>query len=87
VSPGLGLALLFVLIGAQLTRVLAPHRLGYVVSLLLAIVGLFAGELFALSTHAGGPTLGAVHPLADALGVAAFELAGALIAPKRHRGP
>lgn len=86
-SPALGLAALFILIGAQATRVLAPRRLGYPVLLLLALAGVAAGELFAAVTRAGGPTLGALHPLADALGVALCELLGAMLPGRRRRAP
>jgi hypothetical protein len=87
VSPALGLAVLFVLIGAQLTRLVAPRRLGYLWVLLLSAAGLLAGELFALITKAGGPQVGVLHPVAELAGILGFELLGALLAPSRHRSP
>jgi Co/Zn/Cd efflux system component len=88
VSPGLLLGILFALIGAQVTRVVVPRRLGYPVALALAAAGVVAGELVALSLHAGGPSLGPLHPLADAVGMVVLEVAGALVlpAPGARRG-
>jgi hypothetical protein len=83
----LGLAVLFVLIGAQLTRLAAPRRLGYPWVLLLSAAGLLVGELFALVTKAGGPQVGVLHPVAELVGILAFELLGAMLAPARHRSP
>jgi len=76
VSPGLLLGVLFALIGAQLTRVIVPRRLGYPATLALAAVGVVAGELVALGLHGGGPVLGPLHPVADALGMAVMEVIG-----------
>lgn len=82
-SPGIVLAALIVAIGAQLTRVLVPGRGNYVLALVCAAAGLLGAELVALGGH-GGPTLGAVHPVADAGGIAVAEAAGlALAAPAR----
>jgi hypothetical protein len=78
-SPGIVLAVLLVLIGAQVTRVVVPGRGPYVWSLALAVVGLIAGELIALSGHLQGPALGVLHPLPDALAMALAETAGALV--------
>ena len=78
-SPGLLLGVLFALIGAQVTRLVAPRRLGYPVALALAAAGVVAGELAALGLHAGGPPLGPLHPLADALGIAVLEVVGATL--------
>jgi hypothetical protein len=87
VSPALGLAIAFVLIATQATRVLAPRRLGYAWAFLLAAVGLVTGEFVALGTRVGGPQLGPLHPVAEALGILAFELLGALITSPRRRAP
>jgi hypothetical protein len=84
VSPGFGLAVLVVLIGAQVTRILSPRRLPYLVVLALAAVGLFGAEILVDSWHAGGPTLGALHPVADILGIAVCE-SGALLLTSRQR--
>ena len=65
VSPGIVLAVLIAAIGAQITRLLVPGRGNYLVALVCAAVGLLAAELVALGGH-GGPSLGAVHPVADA---------------------
>ena len=79
-SPGLGLAILFVLIGTTLSTLVMP-------ALLLAAAGVVAGELVAIATRVGGPQLGALHPVADAVGVVLFEVTGAVLAPARRRGP
>jgi len=86
-NPSVVVAALLVLIGAQTTRLLAPRRLGYLWVLLLAAAGLSCGEFVATALHTGGPQLGALHPLADALGVIGFELGGTLLTPARRRGP
>ena len=87
-SPGLLVGVLFALIGAQLTRVVAPRRLGYPVALVLAAAGVVAGELVAVGLHTGGPSLGPLHPLADAAGMLVLEVVGALVlgAPGARRG-
>ena len=41
----------------------------------------------ATSPRVGGPQLGALHPVADAVGVVLFEVTGAVLAPARRRGP
>jgi hypothetical protein len=46
-----------------------------------------AGALVAIATRTGGPQLGALHPVADAVGVVLFEVTGAVLAPARRRGP
>ena len=86
-SPGLALAILFVLIGAQVSWMAMPRRRSYLLALVLAAAGLVAGELVAIATRLGGPELGVLHPVADALGVALFEVTGAVLAPARRRGP
>ncbi len=86
-SPGLLLGVVFALIGAQVTRLIVPHRLGYAVMVALAAVGVVAGELVALALHGGGPVLGPLHPLADAIGIAAMEIIGlSLPVPGSHHG-
>ena len=66
---------------------IAPRRLGYLWALALAAAGLVAAELIAVALHAGGPRLGMLHPAADALGVAGFELVGTLLTPSRRGSP
>jgi hypothetical protein len=85
VSPGIVLAVLFIAIGAQVTRLLAPRRGNYLLALVCAAIGLLAAELLALQGH-GGPTLGAVHPLADVAGIALVEAAGLVLAAPRRLG-
>ena len=83
-SPALALALLFVLVGAQATRVLAPRRGSYPWLLTLSLAGLLGAELVCIGLHIGGPTLGVLHPLADAAGIAVAEVAGLALAPRRR---
>jgi hypothetical protein len=87
VSPGLVLAVLFVLIGATVSGLVTPRRGSYLLTLLLAAAGVVAGELVAIGTKFGGPELGVLHPVADAVGVVLFEVTGAVLAPARRRGP
>jgi hypothetical protein len=85
VSPGIVLAILIAAIGAQLTRLLVPGRGNYLVAAVSAAVGLLGAELVALGGH-GGPSLGAVHPVADVIGIAIAEAIGlVLAAPHRLR--
>jgi hypothetical protein len=84
-SPGILLGILLALVGAQLSRLLWPRRLGYLAALALAVAGVVAGELAALELHGGGPPLGPLHPLADAAGIAVLEVAGALLRSPRRR--
>ncbi|HEY8675638.1 MAG TPA: hypothetical protein VIO13_06680 [Candidatus Dormibacteraeota bacterium] len=85
-SPGIVLAVLIVAIGAQLTRLLVPGRGNYLVATVCAAVGLLGAELVALSGH-GGPSLGTVHPAADAVGIVVAEAIGLmLVAPRRLGG-
>lgn len=86
-SPGLGLAILFVLIGTTVSAMVMPRRGSFLLTLLLAAAGVVAGELVAIATRVGGPQLGALHPVADALGVVLFEVTGVVLAPARRRGP
>lgn len=84
-SPGIVLAILFVAIGAQLTRVLVPRRGNYPLAVACAAAGLLAAELLALEGP-GGPAVGAVHPVADAAGIAVVEAAGLVLAAPRRLG-
>ena len=84
-SPGIVLAALIVAIGAQLTRVLVPGRGNYLLALGCAAAGLLGAELLALGGH-GGPTVGAVHPVADAGGIALVEAAGLVLAAPTRLG-
>jgi hypothetical protein len=83
VSPGLFLAAVIVLIGAQCVAFVSPRR-RYAVALVLAAAGFAGGELFALATHVGGPVLGGLHPVAGAAGIVVAESGGALLAPVRR---
>jgi hypothetical protein len=87
VSPELLLAILFVLIGATVSGIVRPRRGSFLLTLVLATAGVLAGELVAIGTHVGGPELGVLHPVADAVGVVLFEVAGAVLAPARRRAP
>jgi hypothetical protein len=87
VSPGLGLAILFVLIGTTLSALVMPRRGSVLLAFVLAAAGVVAGELVAIAAHIGGPQLGALHPVADAVGIVLFEVAGAVLAPVRRRAP
>ncbi|MFI5286925.1 MAG: hypothetical protein ACHQ4F_11465 [Candidatus Dormibacteria bacterium] len=86
-SPGLGLAILFVFIGTTVSALVVPRRGSLLLALVLAAAGVVAGELVAIATRIGGPPLGALHPVADAIGVVLFEVTGAVLAPARRRGP
>ncbi len=84
-SPGIVLAILIAAIGAQLTRLLIPGRGNYLVAAVSAALGLLGAELVALGGH-GGPSLGAVHPVADVIGITIAEVIGlVLAAPHRLR--
>jgi hypothetical protein len=83
VSPGIVLAVLIVAIGAQLTRLVVPGRGNYMIAVGCAAVGLLGAELIALGGH-GGPALGTVHPVADAIGVGVAEVAGLVLAAPRR---
>ena len=86
-SPGLGLAILFVLIGTTLSALVMPRRGSVLLAFVLAAAGVIAGEFVAIATKIGVPQLGALHPVADAVGVVLFEVAGAVLAPARRRSP
>ncbi len=85
-SPSLWLALLFVLIGAQVGRVMSP-RVRYPVLLLLSAAGFVLAELAVNALHAGGPTVGALHPVADALGIGVCEGLAITFTAQRRRVP
>jgi hypothetical protein len=78
-SPGLVLAVILVLVVAQVTRLVAPHRGHYLWSLVLSAAGLLGAELLAATGPVGGPSVGAVHPLLDVAVMAVLEAAGALL--------
>ena len=86
-SPGLALGALFVAIGATATRVLIPGRMSLVVTVALAAAGALCGELLAIAAHAGGPTLGGLHPVAEGAGMLVAELLGVVLAPRRRGIP
>lgn len=87
-SPGLVLAILVALIGAQVARLADPEHGSYWWRLLLAAGGVVAGEVAAVSLHVPGPALGAVHLLPDAVAIALLEwLGGVLVNPTRRRLP
>lgn len=86
-SPELVLAILFVLIGATVAGLVRPRRGSFLLALVLAAAGVIAGELVAIETHIGGPELGVLHPVADAVGIVLFEVTGAVLAPARRRAP
>jgi len=83
-SPALALAVLFVLLGAQATRVIAPRRGSYPILLGLAALGLAAAELIAIGARIGGPTLGVLHPAADVAGIAVAEVLGLVLTGPRR---
>jgi hypothetical protein len=85
-SPTLLLGAVLALVGAQVTRVAVPRRLGYPTVLGLAVAGVLLAELASQWAHAGGPALGALHPLADLAGIALLEGARALLHGPADRG-
>ena len=84
-SPALALAVLFVLIGAQATRVIAPRRGSYPLLLALAAVGLAVAELVGIGAHLAGPQVGVLHPVIDVAGIAIAEFIGLRLAAPRRR--
>ncbi|HXA27190.1 MAG TPA: hypothetical protein VN193_00430 [Candidatus Angelobacter sp.] len=82
-SPGLILAVLLVLVTAQVVRLALPGRGPYLWTLLLSAAGLVAGEVIAASGHLNAPSLGVLHPLADVVVIAVLQVAGAVIAGRR----
>ncbi len=90
VAPGQVLGALLVVIATQITRIAAPGQGPYLWTLLLAAVGFVLGELVVAATHSGGPTLGVLHPVADAAAIAVIEVAGAvgvIVVRRRRRQP
>ena len=75
------LAVLLVLLCAQLAHLLRRGRGPYLLCLVLSAAGLLGGELLAGAGHLGHPTLGVLHPLADAVVIIALESAGAIVSP------
>ncbi|MBV8300444.1 MAG: hypothetical protein JOY68_00795 [Candidatus Dormibacteraeota bacterium] len=86
-SPSLALAVLFVLIGAQVTRVMRPRHGPFLLLLVLAAAGVLGGELVAIGLKLGGPALGVLHPVPDAVAIGVFEGIGTAFAPARRRIP
>lgn len=86
-TPSLWLALLIVLIGAQVGRVTAPRRVPYVVLLLLSAAGFVVAELGVNALHTGGPALGVLHPIADAIGIGLCEGVAITFTAQRRRAP
>ncbi|MFN2582250.1 MAG: hypothetical protein ABR498_05865 [Candidatus Dormibacteria bacterium] len=86
-TPAIALGFLFVLLGAQVTRVLSPQRGSYAWLLLASATGVAAAELLANAAHIGGPAVGVLHPVADAFGIALAETAGLAAARRRRVAP
>jgi hypothetical protein len=82
-SPGLILAVLLVLVTAQVVRLVLPGRGPYLWTFLLSAAGLIAGEVIAASGHLNAPALGVLHPLADLVAFALLQAAGVVIATRR----
>lgn len=82
---------LIVLITTQVTRILAGAGHGpYLWTLAMGAAGFLTGELGAMATHAGGPSLGALHPVADVIVIAVWQVLGAALArplSRRNRQP
>ncbi|TMC49693.1 MAG: hypothetical protein E6J14_05580 [Chloroflexi bacterium] len=83
-SPGLVMAVLLVLLAAQLTRLVVPGRGPYLWTLLLAAAGVAAGEILAGSGHFASPVVGVIHPVPDAAATALLEAGGALLLSPRR---
>jgi len=82
-SPGLILAVLLVLVTAQVVRLVVPGRGPYLWTFLLSAAGVVAGEVIAAGGHLNVPSLGVLHPLADVVAIAVLQAAGAVIAGRR----
>ena len=83
ISPGSLLAILVVLITTQFCRLVVPPAVPYLVSLLLAGVGLLAGEIVAQVPNLAGPMLGVLHPVPDLCAIAVAEIAGSMAIGRR----
>jgi hypothetical protein len=59
-------------------RVLAPSIAGGWRTPILAATGFIIGEVIARGGHLASPSLGAVHPLADACAIGILEILGAI---------
>jgi hypothetical protein len=73
------LAVLLVLIATQISRFVVPPAVPYLVSLVLAVAGLLAGEVLALIPRFSGPSLGVLHPVTDLITIAIGQLAASLL--------
>ena len=78
------MAVLLVLMAAQVTRLLVPGRGPYLWALLLAAAGVVAGEILAGSGHFASPAVGVIHPVPDATATALLEAGGALLLSPRR---
>ena len=78
-SPGFLLAALLAVIVTQVTRVVLGPRGPYVATLGLSVLGLIAGEILAGSGHLLRPSLGVLHPAADAMMIVLAQAAGSLL--------
>lgn len=85
-TPAIGLGILVVLIGAQVAH-LVTRRLPYLLALPLSAAGVVGAEVVVAALRFGGPSVGVLHPVADALGVAVCETAGAALTGGRRRAP
>lgn len=83
-TPALALGALFVLIGAQAAHLLT-RRLPYLVALPLSAAGVIGAEVVVAALRFGGPSVGVLHPVADVIGVAVCEGAGAALTGGRRR--
>lgn len=85
VSPGVVLAIVVVLIAAQIGYVVMPHRGAYRHRLILAVAGFLGAEVFAAVIHGGGPTLGVIHPVVDVVVMASLQAAAIFLVAPRER--
>ncbi|HEV3123880.1 MAG TPA: hypothetical protein VG266_04810 [Candidatus Dormibacteraeota bacterium] len=83
-SPGLVLAALLVVVATQAVRFAIPGRGPYLWTLLLSVAGLIGGEILAAAGHLANPSVGVIHPLADAVVMAALQLGGAALITAGH---
>jgi hypothetical protein len=82
-SPGLILAVLVVLVTAQVVRLVVPGRGPYLWTFLLSAAGLVGGEVIAASGHLNVPAMGVLHPVADVVAIAVLQAVGVVIAGRR----